>query len=65
MLCICSPAGQEEFFVEIGVPVATRTTAPPEMSAAAQSEFKAKPLYWLPSIERNCCHTPEGTVSGA
>jgi quercetin dioxygenase-like cupin family protein len=30
LLCICSPAGQEEFFAELGVPVATRTTAPPE-----------------------------------
>src|SRR5215469_4003059 len=30
MLCICSPAGQEKFFREIGVPVATRTTPPPE-----------------------------------
>jgi mannose-6-phosphate isomerase-like protein (cupin superfamily) len=26
MLCICSPAGQEKFFMEVGVPVATRTT---------------------------------------
>src|SRR5271157_3255338 len=33
MLCICSPAGQEEFFLEIGVPVATRTTPPPELDA--------------------------------
>jgi quercetin dioxygenase-like cupin family protein len=28
MLCICSPAGQENFFMEVGVPVATRTTPP-------------------------------------
>jgi hypothetical protein len=42
MLCICAPAGQEEFFMEIGVPVATRTTPPPEMDGAAQAEFKAK-----------------------
>lgn len=42
MLCICSPAGQEEFFIEIGVPVATRTTPPPELNAAAQAEFRAK-----------------------
>jgi quercetin dioxygenase-like cupin family protein len=42
MFCICSPAGQEEFFIEIGVPVATRTTAPPKLDGAAQSEFKAK-----------------------
>jgi quercetin dioxygenase-like cupin family protein len=42
MLCICSPAGQEEFFLEIGVPVATRTTPPPKLDDAAQADFKAK-----------------------
>jgi quercetin dioxygenase-like cupin family protein len=42
LLCICSPAGQEEFFAEVGVPVATRTTPPPKLDAAAQAEFRAK-----------------------
>ena len=42
MLCICSPAGQEEFFKEIGVPVATRTTAPPKLDQAAQGELIKK-----------------------
>ena len=42
MLCICSPAGQENFFAEVGVPVATRTTPPPKLDPAAQSEFRAK-----------------------
>jgi len=42
LLCICSPAGQEEFFAEVGVPVATRTTAPPKLDPAAQAEFRAK-----------------------
>src|SRR5262249_6367836 len=27
LLCLCSPAGLEEFFKEVGVPVATRTTS--------------------------------------
>jgi quercetin dioxygenase-like cupin family protein len=31
LLCICSPAGQEEFFLSIGDLVPTRTSAPPEM----------------------------------
>src|ERR1700677_2726179 len=31
LICICSPAGQEKFFLEVGVPVATRTTAPPKL----------------------------------
>jgi mannose-6-phosphate isomerase-like protein (cupin superfamily) len=42
MLCICSPAGQEEFFMEIGIRVATRTTPPPMLDEAAQEELKAK-----------------------
>jgi uncharacterized cupin superfamily protein len=37
LLCICSPAGQEEFFAEVGVPVATRTTPTPKLDAAAQA----------------------------
>jgi quercetin dioxygenase-like cupin family protein len=42
MLCICSPAGQEKFFLEVGVPVATRTTAPPELSEKEQAAFIEK-----------------------
>jgi len=42
MLCICAPAGQEEFFKQVGVPVATRTTPPPRLDAAAQQELGAK-----------------------
>jgi len=42
MLCICSPAGQEEFFLEVGVPVPTQTTEPPKLDEAAQAAFKAK-----------------------
>lgn len=42
LLCICSPAGQEEFFASVGVAVTTRTTAPPTLDQAAQSAFRAK-----------------------
>jgi quercetin dioxygenase-like cupin family protein len=42
LLCICSPAGQEEFFAELGVPVATRTTPPPPLNPAEQAAMKAK-----------------------
>jgi quercetin dioxygenase-like cupin family protein len=48
MLCICSPAGQEEFFLEVGVPVPTRTTEPPKLDEAAQAAFKAKALALAP-----------------
>jgi len=42
LLCICSPAGQEEFFMEVGMPVATRTTPPPRLDAEAQKAFGEK-----------------------
>ena len=46
LLCICSPAGQDDFFKEVGVPVATRTTAPPKLDKEQQQQFmeKAKSL---------------------
>ena len=46
LLCICSPAGQENFFQQVGVPVATRTTAPPKLDKDQQQQFmeKAKAL---------------------
>jgi quercetin dioxygenase-like cupin family protein len=46
LLCICSPAGLDKFFQQLGVPVATRTTAPPEFDKEQQREFieKAKAL---------------------
>ncbi len=42
LLCLCSPAGQEEFFKEVGVPVAHRTEAPPPLDEAATAAFIAK-----------------------
>jgi quercetin dioxygenase-like cupin family protein len=42
LLCLCSPAGQEEFFVAVGVPVASRTAPAPKLDAAAQTALKAK-----------------------
>jgi len=37
LLCLCAPAGQEEFFAQIGVAVATRTTTPPKLDKEAQA----------------------------
>ena len=42
MLCICSPSGQEKFFVEVGVPVATRTTPPPKLDEKEEAAFIEK-----------------------
>ena len=50
MLCMCSPAGLEEFFLELGTPVGSRTEAPPELDETGRAAFRAKaealaPLY--------------------
>jgi quercetin dioxygenase-like cupin family protein len=42
LLCLCSPAGQEEFFKEVGVSVATRTTPPPRLDEEAEAAFIAR-----------------------
>jgi len=42
LLCVCSPAGQERFFLDVGVRVGSRTEAPPELDEAAQAEFVAR-----------------------
>ena len=39
LLCVCSPAGQERFFLDVGVRVGSRTEAPPEPDEATQAEF--------------------------
>jgi quercetin dioxygenase-like cupin family protein len=41
-LCTCAPAGQENFFEEVGARVATRTTPPPPLDEAAEAALKAK-----------------------
>lgn len=51
MLCICSPAGQEEFFELVGVRVATRTTPPPKLDEAAQTALMKKALELAPKYK--------------
>lgn len=42
LLCLCSPPGQEGFFLAVGDPVASRTAPPPKLSEAEQVERKAR-----------------------
>ena len=51
LLCICSPAGQEEFFKEVGIPVAGRTTPPPPLSDEERKAFMAKSLALMPKYK--------------
>jgi uncharacterized cupin superfamily protein len=57
MTCVCSPAGTDEFFLEVGVPVASRTTPPPRLDGEQAVEFLKKirattPKYHTELLER-------------
>jgi quercetin dioxygenase-like cupin family protein len=51
LLCICSPAGQEGMFREIGVEVPTRTTVPPKPDDATEESFRAKAQALAPKYK--------------
>jgi uncharacterized cupin superfamily protein len=42
LLCVCVPAGQDEFFALVGDRVAGRTSPPPALDAAARAARMAK-----------------------
>lgn len=48
LLCICAPAGQEEFFAQVGVAVPTRRSTPPELDPAEQEAAKKKAAELAP-----------------
>jgi quercetin dioxygenase-like cupin family protein len=48
LLCLCVPAGQDEFFARVGQPVATRSQPPPPLDADEQAAFIAKSMSLAP-----------------
>lgn len=58
LLCICSPPGQENMFLAVGAPVATRTEPPPELDAAAQAAFIAKAQALAPQYHTELLPPP-------
>jgi quercetin dioxygenase-like cupin family protein len=58
LLCLCAPAGQEEFFTLVGQPVATRTTAPPPLDVDAQAAFIAKSQVLAPEYKTDLLPPP-------
>jgi quercetin dioxygenase-like cupin family protein len=58
LLCMCAPAGQEEFFTLVGRRVATRTQAPPPLDADAQAAFIAKSRELAPEYKTELLPPP-------
>lgn len=42
MLCMCTPAGQEEYFTRVGDPVDTRTSPPPSLNTDQQADRRQR-----------------------
>jgi len=58
MLCICSPAGQEKFFEEVGMPLKTRTELPPKQEEAEMHAFLAKAMALMPKYRTEILPPP-------
>ncbi len=58
LLCMCVPAGQEEFFTLVGQPVATRTQPPPPLSPEAQATLIARSTSLAPQFKTELLPPP-------
>lgn len=63
LLCLCSHAGQEEFFKEVGVAVAIRTTSPAPLDEQAEAAFVAKVKALAPKYRTELLPPQTGTSS--
>jgi quercetin dioxygenase-like cupin family protein len=62
LMCMCTPAGQDEFFTLVGQPVATRTEPPPPLDKVAQAAFIAKAQSLAPRYRTELLPPPASTV---
>ncbi len=58
LLCLCAPAGQEEFFTLVGQPVATRTQPPPPLGPDEQAAFIARSTSLAPQFKTELLPPP-------
>lgn len=51
LLCMCTPAGQEEFFMLVGTPVDSRTSPAPKLTKDEQAAFMKKAFALAPKFK--------------
>lgn len=49
LLCTCAPAGQDAFFLAVGIPVPSRDSKPPKLDDTAKSAMAAKAKELAPN----------------
>jgi len=62
LLCLCAPAGQDEFFTLVGQPVATRTAPAPPLDPTAQAAFIAKVQSLAPQYRTELLPPPPSST---
>lgn len=60
LLCMCTPAGQEEFFALIGDAVPTRTSPPPPLTDAEKQERMKRAMESAPRFKTELLIPPAG-----
>jgi quercetin dioxygenase-like cupin family protein len=58
LLCLCAPAGQDEFFVLVRQSVSSRTEPPPPLDGTAQAEFRTKAASLAPRFRTELLPPP-------
>ena len=58
LLCMCSPSGQEEFFLEIGNRVPDRTAPAPKLGEAEQKEWRERAATLAPKYRTELLPPP-------
>lgn len=58
MLCMCAPAGQDELFMAIGIPVASRSATPPKPSREEQAALAARAMELAPKYRTEILQKP-------
>jgi uncharacterized cupin superfamily protein len=65
MLCVCAPAGQEQFFLALGARVGSRTAPPPPLSEAEQADLRARAAALAPRYRTEFLAAPSDAPRGA
>ena len=58
LLCMCAPAGQDEFFPLVGQPVATRTEPPPPLDPRRRPRSSRNPMPLAPQYKTELLPPP-------
>lgn len=57
LLCMCTPAGQDAFFMQLGIALDSRTATPPELTPEQETEFKQKAEALAPTYRTELLRT--------